>query len=178
MKSSITYLLLAACALLAGCGSEGAPQPPSLDLPQPVQDLRASRKGTKVTLDWTQPSQTTDREAAGRHLGETVICQGISDAPGQPLSGCPQEINRVSPKAAASSSGKSQNPASASAEAAPLCRRMKSSALGPKTFHRLRQDSFTGRFASVIESRSVSKVSSLSPSPSCVPGAPAVEGSG
>jgi len=116
MKSSITYLLLAACALLAGCGSEGAPQAPSLDLPQPVQDLRASRKGTKVTLDWTQPSQTTDREAAGRHLRETVICQGISDAPGQALSGCPQEINRVSPKTAASSSGKSSNPASAPAE--------------------------------------------------------------
>src|SRR5260370_28294979 len=116
MKCSITYLLLAACALLAGCGSEGPPQAPSLGLPQPGQDLRASRKGTKVTVDWTQPSQTTDREAAGRHLGETVICQGISDAPGQALSGCPQEINRVSPKTAASSSGKSSNPASAPAE--------------------------------------------------------------
>ena len=37
-------------ALSAGCGTVGAPQPPSLHLPEPVRDLRASRKGDKVTL--------------------------------------------------------------------------------------------------------------------------------
>ena len=37
-------------AFLPGCGTVGAPQPPSLHLPEPVRDLRASRKGDKVTL--------------------------------------------------------------------------------------------------------------------------------
>lgn len=111
MKSFIICFLLAASVLLAGCGSEGAPQPPSLDLPQPVQDLRASRKGDKVTLDWTQPSQTTDREAAAKHIGETVVCQDISDTPAQALSRCPQQVDRVPAKLAVSNNGKSQAPA-------------------------------------------------------------------
>src|SRR5207248_582319 len=61
-------------ALSAGCGTVGAPQPPSLHLPEPVRDLRASRKGDKVTLAWTQPTETTDHEAVGKWLGETDIC--------------------------------------------------------------------------------------------------------
>jgi hypothetical protein len=109
MKSFITCLLLAGCALLASCGTEGAPQPPSLDLPQPVQDLRASRKGDKVTLDWTQPRQTTDREAAAKHIGETVVCQTISDSPGPLLLNCPQQVEQV-PATQPASNGKSQTP--------------------------------------------------------------------
>src|SRR5438094_104454 len=62
-------------AFLAGCGTPGAPQPPSLHLPEPVRDLRASRKGDKVTLTWTQPTETTDHEAVGRWLGRlTTRC--------------------------------------------------------------------------------------------------------
>lgn len=97
MKFLAICFVLATGILLAGCGTEGAPQAPSLDLPQPVQDLRASRKGEKVTLDWTQPSQTTDRQSAERHLAATIVCQGISDSAPQPLSNCPQEVDRVPP---------------------------------------------------------------------------------
>lgn len=111
MKSLITCLMLVACALLTNCGTEGAPQPPSLDLPQPVQDLRASRKADRVTLDWTQPSQTTDREAASKHVGETIVCQSIADTPGQILMSCPQQVEHVPAKPPASS-GKSQAPTS------------------------------------------------------------------
>src|SRR5260370_39991892 len=68
MKCSITYLLLAACALLAGCGSESAPQAPSVDFPHPVQDPRAFPKLTKATLHWTPATQTTHRKAALRRL--------------------------------------------------------------------------------------------------------------
>jgi hypothetical protein len=109
MKFLITCLVLAACTFLTNCGSEGAPQPPSLDLPQPVQDLRASRKADKVTLDWTQPSQTTDREAAGRHVGETAVCRSIVDTPGQILMSCPQQVERV-PARPPASNGQSQAP--------------------------------------------------------------------
>lgn len=105
-SATICFLLFLGACLLTGCGSEGAPQPPSLDLPEPVQDLRATRKGDKVTLDWTQPSQTTDHEAAGRHIGETIVCQGISESPGQPLTGCTQVVEHVPPKPVVSSNSK------------------------------------------------------------------------
>lgn len=53
--------------------------PPSLDLPKPVTDLRAVRKGDKVYLAWTVPTQTTDRQTM-RHLGPTQICRGLEIA--------------------------------------------------------------------------------------------------
>jgi len=74
---AIAGLLL--LALLAGCGTPGMPLPPSLELPQPVQDLRASRKGDTVYLVWTVPHETTDRTAVRlRHLGPTQICRSLS----------------------------------------------------------------------------------------------------
>jgi len=65
-----------ALALLAGCGLPGAPMPPSLELPKPVSDLRAERQGSKVTLTWTSPRETTDR-AGIRRMGATRVCRAI-----------------------------------------------------------------------------------------------------
>ena len=48
-------------AVLSGCGTPGAPQPPSLQLARPVDDLTASRKGNRVELDWTLQRKNTDR---------------------------------------------------------------------------------------------------------------------
>ncbi len=45
---------------LSGCGTPRAPQPPSLKLPELVQDLTAVRAGDSVTLNWTMPRKTTD----------------------------------------------------------------------------------------------------------------------
>jgi hypothetical protein len=73
-------IAIAALALLAGCGVPGAPQPPSLELPRPVSDLSASRKGDRVTLAWTAPQETTDR-ATIRHPGATRICRATGAAP-------------------------------------------------------------------------------------------------
>jgi hypothetical protein len=53
--------MLAAGLALAGCGTPGAPQPPSLKLPAPVTDLTANRAGNQVTLTWTMPKRTTDK---------------------------------------------------------------------------------------------------------------------
>jgi len=73
--ASIAILLLAVCL---GCGTPGIPLPPSLELPEPVQDLRASRKGDKVALAWTVPRETTDRTTLRvRHLGPTRICRSL-----------------------------------------------------------------------------------------------------
>jgi hypothetical protein len=75
-------LLLPVCAILLGCGTPGAPQPPSLHLPKPVNDLQAVRKGDVVYLRWTVPTETTDGQGV-KTLGTTRICRGYAtDQPG------------------------------------------------------------------------------------------------
>jgi hypothetical protein len=68
--------LTALCLLLAGCAQTGPPQPPSLELPKPPTDLRASRKGNRVTLNWSEPTLTTDRQGV-RYVGPTLICRSL-----------------------------------------------------------------------------------------------------
>jgi hypothetical protein len=51
----------ALAVVMAGCGTPGAPQPPSLNLPQPVTDLSAVRAGDMVSLSWTMPKKNTDK---------------------------------------------------------------------------------------------------------------------
>ena len=65
---------------LTGCGTYSAPQPPSLNLPQPPSDLTASRIGNDVHLHWTMPKRSTDRvllkgDQAAR------ICRSIENEP-------------------------------------------------------------------------------------------------
>jgi hypothetical protein len=68
--------LIALCLLLAGCAQLGPPLPPSLELPKPPGDLRASRKGDRVTLTWSEPTVTTDRQSV-RYIGPTLICRSL-----------------------------------------------------------------------------------------------------
>lgn len=58
-RTAVASATLAA-AFLLGCGLAAAPQPPSLHLPKPVQDLQAERIGGGVHLTWTAPKTTTD----------------------------------------------------------------------------------------------------------------------
>ena len=69
-------LALGALLMFAACATVAPPQPPSLELPKPPSDLRAVRKGDHVTLTWTDPTSTTDRQKI-RHLGATRICRGL-----------------------------------------------------------------------------------------------------
>jgi len=82
-------LLIFGTAALVGCGVPGAPKPPSLDLPQPVTDLRALRKGDSVFLDWTVPTETTDHLSV-HNLGTTFICRS-RDA----ISNCTNPVAKV-----------------------------------------------------------------------------------
>jgi hypothetical protein len=66
----------ALCLLLASCAQTGPPLPPSLELPKPPADLRASRKGNRVTLNWSEPTLTTDRQSV-RYLGPTLVCRSL-----------------------------------------------------------------------------------------------------
>jgi hypothetical protein len=65
---------LLALAALTGCGSQGNPLPPSLELPRPVSDLKAVRKGDKVLLTWTAPGETTDKLRI-KEAGKTRVCR-------------------------------------------------------------------------------------------------------
>jgi len=83
-------LLMCGAAALVGCGVPGVPKPPSLELPQPVADVRAVRKGNSVYLVWTVPAETTDRLAV-RHLGPTRICRSLNAA----MSECSNPVGEV-----------------------------------------------------------------------------------
>jgi hypothetical protein len=61
MQWTALPLALAAGFVLAGCGTPGAPQPPSLNLPVAVTDLAANRAGNQVTLTWNMPKRSTDK---------------------------------------------------------------------------------------------------------------------
>lgn len=78
MRPSRIHLgVLCATLAVAGCGTPGAPQPPSLRLPKPVADLQAIRKGDDVYLRWTVPTKTTDNSGIRpTGFGTTRICRG------------------------------------------------------------------------------------------------------
>jgi hypothetical protein len=95
MKNLGTLLLaVGALVWLAGCASIGPPRPPSLELPKAPSDLRAARKGDKVTLTWTIPARTTDRQSV-RYLGKTRICRSVDPA----AVNCDAPVGEVAPPA-------------------------------------------------------------------------------
>jgi hypothetical protein len=77
---SLTFFL--AVLALTGCGTPGAPLPPSLGIPKPVGDLQAVRKGDSVTLTWSPPTETTDgaliRKPGKMQLSRTVTGDGAA----------------------------------------------------------------------------------------------------
>ena len=72
-RVALAFVLMFSGVALAGCGMPGAPQPPSLDLPQRVGDLSAVRTGNQVALKWSMPKRDTDKvqqkgQRDGAHL--------------------------------------------------------------------------------------------------------------
>jgi hypothetical protein len=65
---------------MAGCGSPGSPQPPSLKIPTPVVDLSTARTGNEVALHWTMPRRATDRVLLAGDQ-RVVICRSVAEAP-------------------------------------------------------------------------------------------------
>jgi hypothetical protein len=96
MKPS--FFQLFACVLagacLSGCGVPGIPLPPSLNLPQPVTDLRAIRKGNRVRLVWTVPSLNTEHRAI-RNSGPMEVCR----SPGKELKECRHPVGQLTASA-------------------------------------------------------------------------------
>jgi hypothetical protein len=76
MKLRLVGLIGSVLLALAfsACGTPGAPLPPSLNLPVPVEDLAASRRGYKVDLEWTLPRKNTDKTLV-KHNPVSRICR-------------------------------------------------------------------------------------------------------
>lgn len=88
----LKLLLMSGTAALVGCGVPGVPKPPSLNLPEPVTDLRVVRKGDGVFLDWTVPTETTDHLRV-RNLGPTLICRSLDST----IISCTNPVAKVGP---------------------------------------------------------------------------------
>jgi len=61
MGWTVLPVALIAALMTTGCGTPGAPLPPTLNLPDPVTDLTAVRTGNQVALTWTMPKKNTDK---------------------------------------------------------------------------------------------------------------------
>ena len=77
---------MAISMMLGGCGTPGAPQPPSLNLPDQVADLTAVRAGSKVSLTWTMPTRNTDKLLLKTDV-EVRICRREGSGACEPLGG-------------------------------------------------------------------------------------------
>ena len=105
-QRSLFALVIAALLALAGCGTPGAPMPPSLQLPKAVDDLAVLRKGGRVILSWTQPAQTTDRQNI-RRPGVTRVCRSAGTLP---VERCTSVVAELTPQQIAQFTVKSQKP--------------------------------------------------------------------
>ncbi len=79
-KVSGAWVAVLFASTFTGCGSPGAPAPPSLNLPIPVSNLSAVRIGGSVQLAWTMPTRTTDRVAL-KHPIAAEVCRAVNHQP-------------------------------------------------------------------------------------------------
>jgi len=107
MKSLATRLLvLVGPTLLTACASMNPPLSPSLELPKPPTDLRASRKGDRVSLTWTIPTSTTDRQTI-HTVGSTQICRSVAPE----ITQCGTPVGELPPQTVPSASKTGSKPA-------------------------------------------------------------------
>lgn len=103
MNFRIKLLFIMLASLIAsGCGSPGEPLPPSLELPRPVIDLRAVRKGNAVTLTWTLPTLTTEGRTVTQS-GNFEVCRALTS-----MQHCDTPVARIPVKRLAHASSASQ----------------------------------------------------------------------
>jgi hypothetical protein len=84
-RNGLATLAFALAVALAGCGTPGAPQPPSLNLVDPVADLSASRTGNQVSLSWTMPKKNTDKVLLKGNVDVRVCQRGQENTACEPV---------------------------------------------------------------------------------------------
>jgi hypothetical protein len=73
--------LLPVCVMaVAGCGAPAAPLAPTLNLPQPVHDLAATRVGNTVHVTFSVPQKTTDKLPV-RGAMTARLCRSVESGP-------------------------------------------------------------------------------------------------
>ena len=86
-QSSIATLLLLAQAagigFLPGCGVQGPPQPPRVEVPERVTDLSVFQVGRTLEIRFALPQQATDGERLTKPLEIEILHAQV--APGSPL---------------------------------------------------------------------------------------------
>lgn len=73
--------LSALVSAFAGCGVQAPPQPPRVEIPQPIKDLRAVQIGRTLRITFTLPVLASDGEQLGKPV-EVDIFRAVSP-PGQ-----------------------------------------------------------------------------------------------
>jgi hypothetical protein len=104
MRESVLVLAAAVGLIAAGCGYVGDPQPPTLNIPQPVAGLRASQTGDTLVIEFQQPANTTEglpiRERQSPRVtvdGEVIPVEGDNETirlqvPASPYAGKTVEV--------------------------------------------------------------------------------------
>ena len=80
--------------MATGCAAPGAPQPPSLRLPVAVDNLAGARKGNRVVLTWSPPTETTDHQTM-RWPTTTRLCRVLNQFPSNTCGEVVREIKSV-----------------------------------------------------------------------------------
>jgi hypothetical protein len=80
----VPFLALLPVLSIMSCGSPGAPEPPSLYVPAPVDDLAAARIDDAVHLTWKTPTRTTDHLPL-KHAVSMQICRAVETGPCTPV---------------------------------------------------------------------------------------------
>lgn len=81
----MTIVLLAALGfILAGCGVQAPPQPPRVETPQQIHDLRARQVGRTLQLTFTMPTLATDGELLTKPV-QIDIYRAVSPASQKPV---------------------------------------------------------------------------------------------
>lgn len=95
MKWTKLFLVLALCAASARGDRPGSRLAGATQESQLVRDLRAVRKGDKVTLTWSQRGGTENRQSSSGHLSVARICRNISRSASDSGSACAHLLRKV-----------------------------------------------------------------------------------
>ena len=99
MRVSAFLIFFAFMCAVAGCGTPGAPLPPSTNIPKPVDDLNAMRKGDTDTLTWTAPEETTDG-ALLKRSGKMTVFRALLNIENSNGTSAPDKLAEISLKPA------------------------------------------------------------------------------
>jgi hypothetical protein len=95
MKWNWVLFALVLCAPSAGAGGLGSRLASSPKEAQLVRDLRAVRKGDKVTLTWSQPRDAENGQSFEGHLAVARICRNISSTISDSGLACSHAVRQI-----------------------------------------------------------------------------------